>query len=121
LIKALLQISLAVLGMQQGASLLLIVFAIALLLTILIYLLGGKYSAKGRKSEDKLSPYSCGEDLPYEGELRVNLERFFIYAVYFLIFDVIAFTLVISFKISPIHAVSYALITLISLIFMIKR
>ena len=107
--------------MQGEALLLLVVFVTTLLLTILIYWLGGKYSAKGGKSEGKLSPYSCGEDLPYEGELRVNLERFFIYAVYFLIFDVIAFTLVISFKISPIHAVSYALITLISLIFMIKR
>ena len=107
--------------MQHEALLLFIAFVIALLLTMLIYWLGGRYSAKGRRSEGKLSPYSCGEDLPYEGELRVNLERFFIYAVYFLIFDVIAFTLVISFKISPIHAVSYALITLISVIFMIKR
>jgi len=107
--------------MQGEALLLLVVFATTLLLTILIYWLGGKYSAKGGKSEGKLSPYSCGEDLPYEGELRVNLERFFIYAVYFLIFDVIAFMLVVSFKITPIHAVTYALITLISIIFMIKR
>jgi len=107
--------------MQGEALLLLVVFATTLLLTILIYWLGGKYSAKGGKSEGKLSPYSCGEDLPYEGELRVNLERFLIYAVYFLIFDVIAFMLVVSFKITPIHAVTYALITLISIIFMIKR
>jgi len=107
--------------MQGEALLLLVVFVTTLLLTILIYWLGGKYSAKGGKSEGKLSPYSCGEDLPYEGELRVNLERFFIYAVYFLIFDVIAFMLVVSFKITPIHAVTYALITLISIIFMIKR
>ena len=107
--------------MQGEALLLLVVFATTLLLTILIYWLGGKYSAKGGKSEGKLSPYSCGEDLPYEGELRVNLDRFFIYAVYFLIFDVIAFMLVVSFKITPIHAVTYALITLISIIFMIKR
>jgi len=107
--------------MQGEALLLLVVFVTTLLLTILIYWLGGKYSAKGGKSEGKLSPYSCGEDLPYEGELRVNLERFLIYAVYFLIFDVIAFMLVVSFKITPIHAVTYALITLISIIFMIKR
>ena len=107
--------------MQHEALLLFIVFVIALLLTILIYWLGGRYSAKGGKSEGKLSPYSCGEDLPYEGELRVNLERFLIYAVYFLIFDVVAFMLVVSFKISPVHAVIYALITRISIIFMIKR
>ena len=107
--------------MQGEALLLLVVFVTTLLLTILIYWVGGKYSAKGGKSEGKLSPYSCGEDLPYEGELRVNLERFLIYAVYFLIFDVIAFMLVVSFKITPIHAVTYALITLISIIFMIKR
>jgi len=107
--------------MQGEALLLLVVFVTTLLLTILIYWVGGKYSAKGGKSEGKLSPYSCGEDLPYEGELRVNLERFLIYAVYFLIFDVIAFMLVVSFKITPIHAVTYALITLISVIFMIKR
>ena len=111
----------AILAMQHETILLFIVFVIALLLTMVIYWLGGKYSAKGRKSEGKLSPYSCGEDLPYEGEFRVNLERFFIYAVYFLVFDVVAFTLVVSFKISPVQAVIYALITLISVIFMIKR
>ena len=107
--------------MQHEALLLFLVFVIALLLTILIYLLGGRYSAKGGRSEGKLSPYSCGEDLPYEGELRVNLERFFIYTVYFLIFDVVAFMLIISFKTSPIHAITYALINLLSIIFMTKR
>lgn len=107
--------------MQQGASLLPIVFIIASFLAILIYGLGGKYSAKGKESKGKISPYSCGEDLPYEGELRINLERFFIYAVYFLIFDVVAFTLIISFKTSLIHTIVYALITLISVVFMIRR
>ena len=107
--------------MRHEALLLFLVFVIALLLTILIYLLGGRYSAKGGRSEGKLSPYSCGEDLPYEGELRVNLERFFIYTVYFLIFDVVAFMLIISFKTSPIHAITYALINLLSIIFMTKR
>ena len=107
--------------MQHEALLLFIAFVIALLLTMLIYWLGGRYSAKGGKSKGKLSPYSCGEDLPYEGELRVNLERFLIYAVYFLIFDVVAFMLIISFKTSPIHAITYALINLLSIIFMSKR
>ena len=107
--------------MQHEALLLFIAFVIALLLTILIYWLGGRYSAKGGKSEGKLSPYSCGEDLPYEGELRVNLERFLIYALYFLIFDVVAFMLVVSPRVSPVHVITYALITLISVIFVIKR
>jgi len=107
--------------MQGEVLLLFIVFVIALLLATLIYWFGGKYSAKGGKSKDKLLPYSCGEDLPYEGELRVNLERFLIYAVYFLIFDVVAFMLIISFKTPPIHAITYALINLLSIIFMSKR
>ena len=44
-----------------------------------------------------------------------------IYAVYFLIFDVVAFMLVVSPKVSPVHVITYALITLISVIFVIKR
>ena len=107
--------------MSHEALFLPTVFAIALLIAIAIYLIGGRFSVKGKQSKGKLSPYSCGEDFPYEGELRVNLERFFIYAVYFLIFDVVAFMLVISFKISLIHAIIYALITLASTIFVIKR
>jgi len=97
------------------------VFVIALLLALAIYWVGGRYSVKGKRSRGKLSPYSCGEDLPHKGELRVNLEQFIIYAVYFLIFDVVAFTLTISFKISIAHAIIYALITLASTIFVIKR
>ncbi|MCD6504720.1 NADH-quinone oxidoreductase subunit A, partial [Candidatus Bathyarchaeota archaeon] len=48
------------------------------------------------KSAGKSAPYACGEDLPAE-ELKVNLERFFVFAVYFLIFDVLAFILATSF------------------------
>jgi len=68
---------------------------IALLAVLLIYLIGGKISAKGRKTSGKLSPYASGEDFPSE-KLQVNLESFFLYAIYFLVFDVLAFVLATS-------------------------
>lgn len=53
--------------------------------------------------------------------MRINLEKFFLFTVYFLIFDVIAFTMVISFGVSPLYAYIYALVTLASVVFIMKR
>jgi NADH:ubiquinone oxidoreductase subunit 3 (subunit A) len=65
---------------------------IALSAVLILYALGGRISAKGRKTSGKLSSYASGEDFPSE-KLQVNLESFFLYAIYFLVFDVLAFVL----------------------------
>ena len=98
-----------------------IAFTLAFIVSILIFWIGGKYSVKGRITKNKVSPYSCGEDLPYEGNARINLERFFIFAVYFLVFDVVAFMLAISYNTAVVYAIIYALITLASTLFVIKK
>lgn len=68
---------------------------IALSAVLLIYLIGGRISAKGQKTSGKLRPYASGEDFPAE-KIQVNLESFFLYAIYFLVFDVLAFVLATS-------------------------
>ena len=90
-----------------------IVFSFAFIL--LIYWIGGRVSAKRslKKISGKTAPYACGEDFPPE-ELKVNLEKFFIFAVYFLIFDVLAFILATSFPAVGLIPVVYCSIILMA-------
>jgi NADH:ubiquinone oxidoreductase subunit 3 (subunit A) len=53
---------------------------------------GNELSAKSPDTEGKLAPYACGEPVPAT-KVRMNVENFFIYAVYFMIFDVLGFVL----------------------------
>lgn len=82
---------------------------------LLIYWVGGRISVKSgvRKTKGKFAPYACGEDFPAE-ELKVNLERFFIFVVYFLIFDVLAFILATSFVTSGLLPTIYCSIVLMA-------
>lgn len=108
---------------MQGATpyLLPIVFVFSIALTLLIYWIGGKISAKSslKNAGGKTAPYACGEDLPAE-ELKVDLERFFIYAVYFLIFDVLAFILATSFSAVGLVPIAYCLIVLMAVVMLIS-
>ncbi len=103
--------------------LLLIVFTLSFLVGSLIYLIGGKISAKSKeKKSEKNIPYACGEKPPPIKEVRINLERFFIFAVYFLIFDVFAFIIAISSS-APWHLPTiYSLVVLMAVFtFLISR
>jgi NADH:ubiquinone oxidoreductase subunit 3 (subunit A) len=93
------------------------VFFFCVIVMLLIYWFGGKISAKtGQGSAvGKTAPYACGEDLPSE-ELKVDLDRFFIFAVYFLIFDVFAFILATSFDSLGLVPVVYTLIVLMAVL-----
>jgi len=73
-----------------------LIFVLSILLGVILYIFGSIISPKVKKKPEKLAPYACGEDLPAE-KLQVNAEEFFIYATYFLIFDVVAFMLATSF------------------------
>ncbi|MGA2573665.1 MAG: NADH-quinone oxidoreductase subunit A [Candidatus Methanomethylicaceae archaeon] len=93
---------------------LLAAFGLSLAIVLLIYFIGGKISAKGvAKGTGKNEPYACGEDLPAE-ESRVDLEKFLVFALYFLIFDILAFVLATSFYTIGIMPITYSLIVLIA-------
>ena len=70
--------------------------ALAVLIIVALYLLGGKLAAKGKPSPGKYKPYACGEDLP-PPEPRVNLMAFFWYILFFVVFDVVAFIIATSY------------------------
>jgi NADH:ubiquinone oxidoreductase subunit 3 (subunit A) len=91
-----------------------LVFGVSLMVAVIIYLIGGKISAKGSQNvPGKTAPYACGEDTPLE-EVKIGLERFLTFAVYFLIFDIFAFVMVTSFYIGGLMPIVYALIVLMS-------
>lgn len=71
------------------------IFVTSLSLGLTIYLVGHLVTAKGEKSAGKVAPYACGEDLPI-CRFQVNVEDFLLYAVYFLIFDILIFNLATS-------------------------
>jgi NADH:ubiquinone oxidoreductase subunit 3 (subunit A) len=87
---------------------------------LLIYWLGGKISARARQGSTggKTAPYACGEDLPAE-ELKFDMDRFFIFAVYFLIFDVFAFILATSFNSLGLIPVAYTLVVLMAVLMLL--
>jgi len=74
--------------------------------------------AKGEKTEGKVAPYACGEDL-LPLKLQVNAERFLIYAVYFLVFDILAFILATSLNTPGPFPAIYALIVLMAVVILL--
>ncbi|MEM3693460.1 MAG: NADH-quinone oxidoreductase subunit A [Candidatus Bathyarchaeia archaeon] len=90
-----------------------------LLIAIIIYLIGGKVAPKVPKSGDKLEPYACGERwLPVR--LRINLEDFFLYALYFMVFDILALLLATSMGASSWLPLLYLLIMFASLLYIMR-
>jgi len=86
-------------------------FLTALIVSLIFYWIGGRIAPKGKKTAGKLATYACGEEYPAE-KLQLNIQKFFIYAVYFMIFDILAFILATSFMSPGIIPAIYALITL---------
>ena len=70
--------------------------------------------ARGEKTEGKVAPYACGEDLP-ACKLQIDVERFLIYGVYFLVFDILAFILATSLRTPGLFPALYALIVLMAI------
>jgi NADH:ubiquinone oxidoreductase subunit 3 (subunit A) len=95
------------------------IFLLSLLVGLVIYWFGGRVGAKGQKSADKVAPYACGEDLPPR-KLQVDVERFLIYAVYFLIFDILAFILATSLNTPGYFPVIYATIVLMAIVILLS-
>jgi len=65
-------------------------FGVVLLIVLLMYWIG-KRIAPSNPTKEKTTTYACGEDLPAsKAQFHTNLLR---YAVYFTIFDIVAFVL----------------------------
>jgi len=96
------------------------IFILSILAGLTIYLVGWIVAAKGEKTVGKVAPYACGEDLPPR-KFQVNVEEFLIYAVYFLIFDILAFTLATSLSTPPpsYFPAVYTLIVLMAVVILI--
>ena len=94
------------------------VFFLSLAIGLILYLIGFIVGAKGEKTVGKVAPYACGEDLPPR-EFQVDIKRFFIYAVYFLIFDILAFILATSLSTPGFFPAIYASIVLMAVVILL--
>jgi len=88
----------------------------------IILWIGNDIAPKGKDTPGKLAPYACGEDFPAMN-IRMNVESFFIYAVYFMIFDVLGFVMVTTLAgtVYPIIPVLYGLASLVSIMVLNAR
>ncbi|MHA1754992.1 MAG: NADH-quinone oxidoreductase subunit A [Candidatus Odinarchaeia archaeon] len=77
-----------------------------------------------RKTKGSLASYACGEEQPdIHTQFRIN---WFYYAVYFMIFDIIAFILVMgSFQLgvypSVLSTIAYGVVSLIAILMLVRR
>ena len=94
------------------------IFFLSIVVGLILYFVGWMIGAKGEKTEGKVAPYACGEDL-LPLKLQVNVERFLIYAVYFLVFDILAFILATSLNTPGPFPVIYALIVLMAVVILL--
>jgi len=94
-----------------------LIVALSLVVALIIVAFGNELAPRSPDTEGKLAPYACGEPVQ-PTKVRVNTENFFIYAVYFMIFDVLGFVLVTSFA-NPVNILLplfYAGASLISIV-----
>lgn len=78
--------------MLTGLTSFVLGLVLSLAITLLIYIIGGRIAAQGKDEEGKFEPYACGERIQAE-KVIINLEHFFIYGVYFMIFHILVFSL----------------------------
>ncbi len=104
--------------MQDIIASLPVVFLSALIVSLIFYWIGGRIAPQGKRTLAKLSTYACGEEYSPR-KLQFNVQRLFIYAVYFMIFDTLAFVLATSFVTPGLIPALYALITLCAVVFLL--
>ena len=95
------------------------IFFLSILVGLILYLVGCMIGAKGEKTEGKLAPYACGEDLPPK-KFQVEIRRFFLYLTYFMILDVSAFILALSFTSRGIYPALFSVIIMFSLLMLVS-
>jgi len=95
------------------------IILLSVIVGVAIYWIGGRLKAKGDTSPGKEEAYACGEDIPAV-KTQTNIQSFFIYAFYFMIFDILAFVLATSFGTAGIYATLYTGIVLLAIIVLPK-
>jgi NADH:ubiquinone oxidoreductase subunit 3 (subunit A) len=92
-------------------------FAIVLLIILLLYWIG-KRIAPSNPTKEKTTTYACGEDLPaVKTQFHSQLLR---YAVYFTIFDIVAFILATSMGILGWVPILYLFVAFVAIIVLRK-
>jgi len=71
---------------MSDALTVIIAFIVCLLTSAFLYLLGRKIAPRGKESDEKVTPYACGEDYPVE-YIQYYIHWFY-YAVFFTILEV---------------------------------
>lgn len=108
--------------MLVGLSGFTVIMGLATLVGVVVMAFGNELSAKSPDTEGKLAPYACGEPVPAT-KVRMNVENFFIYAVYFMIFDVLGFVMVTTLArpANVLLPVVYAGTSLVSILMLAVR
>lgn len=92
-----------------------LLFGVSFLVAISIFIMGSLASVRvSRKTTLGLTPYACGEAFPAT-KLQVNLDNFFLYLTFFLIFDVAAFLLVLSYENPGFYPILFCLVITINI------
>jgi NADH:ubiquinone oxidoreductase subunit 3 (subunit A) len=94
------------------------IFLLALLVSFFFYLIGSKIAPKVRKTKKKsgkLEPYACGEAMPAR-KFQMDIQRFFLYGTIFMVFDISAFILALSFSANGVYPIIFSAIVASSLL-----
>ncbi len=93
-----------------------LIIGLSVAVAFIILAIGNDLTAKSPDTPGKLAPYACGEPMA-PTKIRLNTENFFIYAVFFMIFDVLGFMLATTMAkpVNMLVPLFYAGATLISI------
>lgn len=94
------------------------IFIVSLGISISLYLIGATMSPKGKKTKGKLAPYACGEELPPQ-KFQVNVRSFFLYVTFFMIFDISAFLLAMSFSVHGPYPAIFSTVIILALVWLL--
>lgn len=85
------------------------IFLVAVLISASFYVIGSKIAPKAEKpskTSAKHEPYACGESMPAR-RFQVDIQRFFLYVTFFMIFDISAFMLALSFNVGAVYPILF--------------
>jgi NADH:ubiquinone oxidoreductase subunit 3 (subunit A) len=92
------------------------VFFLSLAISSFLYFIGSRISPKSvKRNLGKLESYACGEDMPTR-KYQISIRRFFLYVTLFLIFDISAFFLALSFSVNNVYPIIFSIIIVSSLL-----
>jgi len=91
-----------------------IALIISLAFALIVIFLNQKLAHRSSKSEIKLSPYECGEEILGDAQVRMNVQ-YYIYGIAYLIADIIAILVLIW----AIQSIQLSLVGLVGVILLL--